>query len=149
MEKFNKTIRGYNPKEVNAFLDDVIGKVEKIVAEKNEREKQYLELLKKMKVMEEQIERYKAVESTLNKTIVAAQDNGEQIRRIAKHESEIIIGEARRNANRIINEALLRAEKTEYKTNLMRKNVNVFKQKLRNLVESQLEMIDDVEILEI
>lgn len=39
MEKFNITERGYNPEEVNAFLDQLIGKFESMVkeiAEKNE-----------------------------------------------------------------------------------------------------------------
>ena len=33
MEKFNRTLRGYDPVEVNAFLDQVIGQVEKMVSE--------------------------------------------------------------------------------------------------------------------
>ena len=28
MERFNRTLRGYDPEEVNVFLDKVIGKVE-------------------------------------------------------------------------------------------------------------------------
>ncbi len=149
MEKFNKTLRGYNPKEVNAFLDEVIGQVEKMVLEIKEKDKQLFSFQDHIKTLETQVERYKAIEHTLNKTIVAAQDSGEHIRRIAKQESDLIVGEARKNANRIVNEALLRAEKIEYHTNLMRKNVSVFKNRLRNVIESQLEVIDDIEILEI
>ena len=33
MEKFNRTLRGYDPDEVNEFLDQVIGKVEKLVSD--------------------------------------------------------------------------------------------------------------------
>ena len=33
MEKFNRTANGYDPDEVNAFLDQVINQVEKIVGE--------------------------------------------------------------------------------------------------------------------
>ena len=31
MEKFNRTLRGYDPEEVNSFLDKVIGQVEQMV----------------------------------------------------------------------------------------------------------------------
>ena len=33
MEKFKRTVRGYDPEEVNAFLDKVIAKVESMVAD--------------------------------------------------------------------------------------------------------------------
>ena len=33
MEKFNRTLRGYDPVEVNAFVDKVISQVEKMVSE--------------------------------------------------------------------------------------------------------------------
>ena len=33
MEKFNRTLRGYDPVEVNAFVDQFIGQVEKMVSE--------------------------------------------------------------------------------------------------------------------
>ncbi len=149
MKKFNKTLRGYNPEEVNAFLDEVIGRVEKMVMERRKNEKQMRELLSKVSNLEEQINRYKALEGTMNQTIVAAQDSGEQIRRLAKQERDMVVNEARKNANRIINEALMRSEKIEYQTSIMRKNISLFKKRLRGVIENQLEMIDDIEILEI
>lgn len=149
MEKFNKTLHGYNPKEVNAFLDEVIVQVEKMVSDLKEREAAIVELQKDRSILLEQINRYKAIETTMNKTIVAAQDSSEQIRRIAKQESEIIIGEARSNANRIIGDALLRAEKTEFEAARIRKNISVFKRKLRSVIESQLEVVDEIETLDL
>ena len=67
---------------------------------------------------------------TMNQTIVAAQNSGEQIRRIAKQEGDMIISEARSNANRIISDALLRAEKTEFESARLRKNISISKRKL-------------------
>lgn len=149
MEKFSKTLNGYNPKEVNAFLDDVIMKIEHMVTNIKKKELEIIELKSQITTAQEQINRYKDIETTLNKTILAAQDSGEQIRRIARHESEIIINDARNNANRIINDALIKSEKAEYEVQLMRRNANVFKKRLRGIIESQLELIDDIEILEI
>ena len=39
MEKFNRTLRGYDPEEVNAFLDKVIGQVEQMVNEIRDKDK--------------------------------------------------------------------------------------------------------------
>jgi cell division initiation protein len=149
MEKFNKTLHGYNPKEVNAFLDEVIIQVDKMVKELKVKDEEVLQLKKENGMLYEQINRYKAIESTMNKTIVAAQDSGEQIRRIAKQESDIILNEARGNANRIVSDALIRAEKVEYDAARLRKNISVFKRKFRAIIESQLEVVDEIEVLDL
>ena len=43
MEKFNRALRGYDPEEVNAFLDQVITQVEKMIAEGKEKDKKIYE----------------------------------------------------------------------------------------------------------
>lgn len=149
MEKFNKTLHGYNPKEVNAFLDDVIKQVNKMVTELKSKDTAIMNLQKDKNELVEHINRYRSMETTMNKTIVAAQDSGEQIRRIAKQESDMIVSEARGNANRIVGDALLRAEKTEYEATQLRKNITVFKRKLRSVIESQLEVVDEIETLDL
>jgi cell division initiation protein len=149
MEKFNKTLHGYNPKEVNAFLDDVIIQVDKMVKELKQRDEEVISLKKEINSLGEQINRYKTIESTMNKTIVAAQDSGDQLRRIARQESDMIVNEARNNANRIVSDALMRAEKVEFESARLRKNISIFKKKLRSVIESQLEVVDEIEVLDI
>jgi cell division initiation protein len=115
-----------------------------MVSELKDKDKEIIDLKRQMISFEEQINRYKAIEETLNRTIVAAQDSGEQIRRIARQESDMIINEARRNANRIVNDALIRAERTEYDSSVIRKNILLYKNKIRSIIESQLEIIDGI-----
>lgn len=142
MQKFKTTLRGYDPRAVNAFVDDVIKQVEQMILEK----KDYLEQIAKLEM---EVKHYQTLERSLNQTIIAAQETGEQLRRIVKQESRLIHEEARKNANRIVNDALLRAEKIETQTNLMRKNISVFKHRLRNVIAAQMEMIDEIEILDL
>ena len=40
MDKFNRTLRGYDPEEVNSFLDQVIARVEKMVADIDKKDKE-------------------------------------------------------------------------------------------------------------
>ena len=42
MDKFNCTLRGYDKNEVNAFIDDIITRVEKMVKEIDEKDKKIL-----------------------------------------------------------------------------------------------------------
>lgn len=148
MEKFNRALRGYDPEEVNAFLDQVITQVEKMIAEGKEKDKKIYELqhLEQENIhLKEKLEQYERMESTLNKAIIMAQKTSEQIKVSAIKESETLIEDAKTNANRIVNEALLRAEKTEMEANMLRRNINVFKRRLKDIIQSQMDAINDIE----
>lgn len=151
MDKFNRTLHGYDPDEVNAFLDQVIKHVERIVAESKDKDVKIKELELKLandNNLREKVAQYERMESTLNKAIIMAQKTSEQIKMNAYHEGELIVDDAKHNANRIVNEALLKAEKTEDEAATLRRNINVFKRRLRGLIEEQLTMVDEIDKVE-
>ncbi len=151
MEKFTRTLRGYDPDEVNAFIDQVISQVELMVKDikvKNNKIAELSNLEVENKRLREKLAQYERMEGTLNRAIIMAEKTSEQIKLSAHHESETIINDARRNANRIVNDALLRAEKTEMEANLLKRNVTIFKRRLKEIVEAQLEMVNDIEKVE-
>lgn len=152
MDKFSRTLRGYDPDEVNKFLDKVIGQVETMVRELREKDEKIVEfqsLIVENQALKEKISQYERMENTLNKAILMAQKTSEQIKINAHSESDTILEDAKRNANRIINEALIRAEKTEHEANLLKRNVNVFKKRVRDIVETQLEIVDEMDHVEL
>jgi cell division initiation protein len=142
MEKFTKSIRGYNPKEVNSFVDEVINQVEGMVNTIKGKDNE-------IDVLKEKLSHYQALEMTLNKALLAAEEASDQIKKAARAESGMVLEDAKRNASRIVNDALIRAEKTEYEASMLQKNINVFKRRLRNIIESQLEMVEDIDKLEL
>lgn len=152
MNKFNRTLRGYDPVEVNNFLDKVIKQVEVMVAELNEKDAKIERLescQKENELLKQKLEQYRRTEETMNKAIMMAQKTSDQMKVAAHHESEIIIEDAKKNANRIINEALLRAEKTEQEANMLRRNISIFKRRLRSIIEAQLEMVEEIDHVEL
>ncbi|MDD2181310.1 MAG: DivIVA domain-containing protein [Bacilli bacterium] len=152
MEKFKRALRGYDPDEVNKFLDQIIKQVEEMIEEIKDRDSQIIELQKIAQEnirLKDKVEQYERMEGTLNKAIFMAQKTSEQIKLSAHQESTILLDEAKQNASRIINEALLRAEKTELEVNMLQRNVNIFKRRLRDIIETQLEVVDDIEKLEL
>jgi len=152
MEKFNRTLRGYDPEEVNKFLDQVIKQVENMVGQIKAKEQRIAELSNMEKENEElrsKLEQYTRMEATLNKAIMMAQKTSDQVRVSTQRECELMIEDAKKNANRIVNEALLKAEKTEEEANLLSRNINIFKRRVRSIIESQLEMVDDLDKVEI
>lgn len=152
MEKFNRTIRGYDPEEVNQFLDKVITQVERIINESKEKDEKlahYEQLKQENERLQEKIKQYERMEATLNKAIVMAQKTSDQIKLSAHEESEILLEDAKKNANRIVSEALMRAEKTEHEANLLRRNMNIFKRRVKDIVEAQLEVIKEFDEIEL
>lgn len=152
MEKFSRTLRGYNPDEVNHFLDKIIGQVETILAENKEKDIKIAQLEKQVeesKRLQEKVEQYERMEATLNRAIMMAQKTSEQIKLAAHDESELLLDEAKKNANRIVNEALLRAEKTEHEANLLRRNINIFKRRVKDIIEAQLEVVNEFDKIDL
>ncbi len=154
MEKFSKTLHGYNPDEVNKFLDDVISQVEKMIESNKEKNNEIERLKKEIEKNRldsniiDKAKKYDELSDTLNKAILLAQDTGEHIRRVAKQERDLILEEAKKNASVIVNDALVRSERMEYQAAVLRKNIISFKRKLRSNLEEQIRMIDDIEVLD-
>lgn len=149
MKKFSKSFYGYNPDEVNVFLDSVISQVEKIINESKTKDILLSEKDKTILELQNTVNRYKGIESTLNHSIISAQEQTDRIRQLAKQESDILISESRKNANRIISDALNRAEKVQYNAEILKKNIALFKKKVRIMLEQQLELVDELEIIDI
>ena len=142
MEKFSYETNGYNRFEVNNFVSHVIEETEGIITK---CKAQSIEIDR----LKSELERYKNLENTLNGVIDKAEDTADTIKRLAREESEIIISDAKNNASRIVNDALLRAEKIEQNAELLERNMRIFKKKLKLIVEQQLAVVEEIEVLEL
>lgn len=142
MEKFSTSFNGYKKEEVNKFLDDVIKEVETML---NNMKSKDLEIEK----LKSELERYKNLESTFNRALLLAEDSGQQIRNTARNESQHIIEDARRNADRIINNALIQADSTKRDAERLKRNIITFKRRLRDILETQMNLVDDIDRLDI
>ena len=159
MEKFTRVMRGYDPDEVNNFLDQVIKRVEKMIADidaknklivdKNDEIRKLKLKLEETTALKEKLEQYERMENTLNRAIIMAQKTSDQLKIAAHHESEIILDDAKKNASRIVNDALIKAEKIENDAEMTKRNINVLKRRLKSIIESQLDIINDIDKFDI
>ena len=138
MNKFDTVFRGYDKYQVQKFLDDVIKNYELLLR----RSQKTAEENKKLA---EQIAYYQKIEDTMNRAIYTAESAGDQIKKNARTEAEQLINEARRNASRIINDALLKAERAQNHADQLKRNTNVLKRRLRQIIQNQLEVIDEMD----
>ena len=140
MKRFSIVNNGYDVDEVNRFIDIVIGRLEKLNAENAS----YASKIEKLNAkLNENTSNYDF--SKLEKTLVAVQETADRVKETAKEEARVIVEEAKNNANSIVHEALINAQKTEQERAILEKNMKVYKQRLRSLIEGQLELVDEID----
>jgi len=142
MNKFSIEANGYNRNEVNKFIDDVIANTESMIKRVKNQQMEINNL-------KEEIVKYKRMEETLKGAMYKTEEASTSIKRQAIDEGKIIVEEARKNASRIVNDALLRAEKIELKADMLERNVRIFKKKMKLVIEQQLAVVDEIEILDL
>lgn len=142
MEKFSYEANGYNRNQVNQFVEEVITQTEGIIKRCKEQ-KIEIENLK------QELEHYKNIEISLKDAIIRAEEAGDNIKRMAREESEMIVTDAKHNASRIVNEALLKAEKIDVQSEKLQNNIKIFKRKLKLIIEQQMEIVDEIEVLDL
>lgn len=136
VNKFNTSLNGYNKEEVNAFVNEVV--------------KEYESMLKKLKTsceviddLKKELNHYKENEASLNRAILIAEESTSTIKRAAYEESKVIIDDAKRNATKVINNALHKAERIEEDAESLRRKVAVYKRRFKALIENQLEELEE------
>lgn len=148
MEKFTQVRKGYDPEEVNAYFDKVINQVEILVKEIKEKNARILELEeceKENVILKEKLEQYTRSENSINNAIMLAQRTSNQMNISAQQERDLILEDAKKSASRIVNEALMRSEKIEYDVKRLQKNVDLFKKRLRDIIQTQLNLVDEID----
>ena len=138
MEKFDTVFRGYDKYQVQKCLDEIIRNYESLLNKSKKTEEENKKLV-------EQIAYYQRIEDTMNRAIYTAEAAGDQIKSSARREAESLVTEARHNANRIINDALLKAERAQNHADQLKRNTNVLKRRLRQIIQNQLEVIDEMD----
>ncbi len=134
-KEFKKGFRGYNEEDVDQFLDKVIKDYEKLYREN-------IELKETLERLTGKLEHYQNLETTLNNTLVVAQETAEEVKLNAKKEAELMIKEAEVTASRIIDEARNKARKltTEYED--MQRQTHIYRSRMRTLLQAQLDMLN-------
>jgi cell division initiation protein len=133
-KEFNRGFRGYDEDQVNEFLDQVIKDYETVIREKKE-------LQETVNQLEEKLRYFSDIEETLNKSILVAQETADEVKRNASKEARLIVKEAEKNADRIINEALAKSRKVAMEIEELKKQSAVYRTRFRMLIEAQLEML--------
>ena len=135
---FSTKFKGFDPEEVNDFLEEVKKELETLI-----RDNKYLE--KRVKFNEEKVEYFNSIQETLNKSILVAQEAADRLRENARKDAEIIVFEAEKAAQAMLREAAEKATDINRETDLIKKETRIFRQRLQILTQTQLDMIKNEE----
>ncbi len=102
--KVFKTGFGYDKKDVEAFLKEVVENYEKLY-------KENLDLNDKINVLSEGVQYYKSIEKTLQKALVLAEKTAQDTEAMATQKAEAMVAEAEKKAALIEQEAYTKADK--------------------------------------
>jgi len=134
-KEFKTVLRGYDRNEVDEFLDLIIKDLEQVY-------KESAELKDANHALIEKLEHYHNLEQTLHNALVVAQETAEEVKASAKREAQLIIREAEMKAERIVDDAIAKVRRMTAELDEMRKQAGVFRARLINLLKAQLEMLD-------
>lgn len=155
MENITNTLRSYDNDDIMKYLNVVMNKLADIESDNSLKNKQLYNYDLEVKRLQQenlnlrnQVNYYKQIETNLNNSFTMIKTTGEQIKNNAFKEREVIITDAKNTASRILNDALIKSEKIEMESCNLQKSIVVYKNKLRTLINCQLQLIDDIDIIE-
>ncbi len=136
---FNKVLRGYDPVEVETFLEMVAEEFEQLIREKNNLSDEVLKL-------KTQLRDYQEVEKTFKESLMSAQQTMNQSRENSKREATLIIKEAEVKAEKIIENAKKQLINIKNEIMVLKAQKDSFAKRLKHLLESQIELLQVLEM---
>lgn len=137
-KEFRKMLRGYDPEEVDEFLDQIVEDYEELFKENS--------LLKeKINAMNEKIEHYSKIESTIQNTLLLAQNAAEQAKVSSQKEADIVIKHANDSAKKILDKAHTDVVSITQEYDKLKQEFVKFRAKFRNFITVQMETFEDLE----
>jgi cell division initiation protein len=137
-KEFKKVMRGYSPEEVDEFLDEIIENYEELYKDNGK-------LREKLTNVTEKIEHYSKIESTIQNTLILAQNAAEQAKSSSQKEADMIIKNANETAQKILDKAHTDVIEINGEFDKTKQEFIKFRAKFRNFINTQLETFVDLE----
>ena len=134
---FDKTARGYNVDDVNAFLAQLADQIENLQAEKADAES-------KMMMLAERLEGYRKDEDTLRSALITSERLKEAVLTEARQKAEILVNDAQMKAEQLTNAANQELEREEAAFEKLQSEVADFKKNVLAMYKEHLEVISRI-----
>ncbi len=133
-KEFKRGFRGYNEEEVDEFLDNVIKDYEQLYRDN-------AELKETIERITSKLEHYKHMETTLNNTLLIAQETAEEVKLNARKESELMMKEAEIRGQKLLDEAIGKVRRATVEYEELKKQSHIYRSRMLAIVQAQTEML--------
>jgi len=137
-KEFHRGMRGYADAEVDEFLDGVADEFERVF-------KENIELSERLDSLQAQLDHYRGIEGTLQKTLVSAQQSAEEQRAAAQREAQLVLRDAEVKARDTLSQAYSAKQSVEREIVMLRNAEADFRFKFRALLEGYLKQLTAAE----
>ena len=135
---FHKVKRdGYQPEEVDTFIDDVVSTFEAVFNERTANKKKIDELEKELAACRER-------ESSIGSALLTAQHQADMIIGEAQSRADLVLEEAKAQANAVVASTRDEADRQKQALEQMKQEVASFKGRLLQLYREHLTLIDAI-----
>lgn len=130
------TVRGYNKKETDEFLEQILASYEELYKENQE-------IKDKLNGLNEQVQYYKNMEDTLQKALLLAEKTSTETKEAAKSKADAMVNEAKVKAEAMVNEATTKSEsmlkEAQTKADAIEKEADSYSEMTKAKANHQLE----------
>ncbi len=138
-QEFKKVLRGYDPVEVDSFLDMMSNEFADLLKQCKDMNQQLVEF-------DTQLRDYRQMEKTLQQTLMQAQEASGRSIENSRKEAQLIIQEAELKANQLLDRARMDLLRTKEEISNLRSKKESIVSRLKVLLNSELELIKALEV---
>lgn len=132
----NSAIGGYNKADVDKFKELILADYEKLYREN-------ISFKDKINALTNAIDHYKAMEDTMQSTLLVAQAASDEVRNTATEKAKIIVEDAQNKADEIMRSANRELEKTNEKLEQLKREYILFKSKIKAEYQAQMTLLSE------
>ncbi|MBE0429118.1 MAG: DivIVA domain-containing protein [Thermoleophilia bacterium] len=141
-KEFARSVRGYKDTEVDEFLDEITAEFERLFNEN-------IDSRERLEALEEKISQYRNIEDTLQKTLVSAQQQAEELKQNAQKEADLILRDAELKSRSIVNDSYAERQKVQRSVQALKQKHEDLRYQLRKIIDTYANILDqDIEAIE-
>ena len=134
---FAKKMRGYDPDEVDDFLDAVIKDYTALMKENQS-------LKSKIGMLTKTVENYKSIEESMTRSVEMAKQTAQDLKDNANAEAQMIVNNAKLDAARLAKQIDDEHIKRQQEMLRVKSETDMFKTRVKNMCEGLVKMLDDI-----
>jgi cell division initiation protein len=133
--QFARKMRGYDPIDVDAVIDEAATEIENLIAARSKLEED-------IRKLQERLKTYEGIEQSLRQALVTAEEAARQQQEAASREADLKLKEAEVEAEKRVTESMAEIERARAELAQLRRQKSVFLAEMRGLIESHLHLLD-------